>query len=61
MAHAATNDENRTAARLLLFVALLLLVTVAATLVWGLAGLTTVALIATVVVFGLLTAYAAGF
>ena len=36
-------------------------VTVAATLVWGLAGLTTVALIATVVVFGLLTAYAAGF
>ena len=51
----------RTAARLLLFVAVLLLVTVAATLVWGLAGLTTVALIATVVVFGLLTAYAAGF
>ena len=36
MAHAATNDENRTAARLLLFVAVLLLVTVAATLVLSL-------------------------
>lgn len=69
MAHAPTAHpaaiaddagETRIAIRLLLGVVLALVAAIAALLTWGLAALTVIALAATVVVFAILTAYAAG-
>lgn len=69
MAHAPTAHatalakdagEIRVALRLLLGVVLALVAAIAAVFTWGLAALTVIALAATVVVFAILTAYAAG-
>lgn len=69
MAHAPTThaaalaeraSETRIATRLLLGVLLALVVATTAVLTWGLAALTVIALAATVIVFAILTAYAAG-
>lgn len=63
-AHAAAlaegDRETRIALRLLLGVVLALVGAIAAVLTWGLVALTLIALAATVVVFAILTAYAAG-
>lgn len=59
-AHAEATGETRIALRLLLGVVLALAGATAACLTWGLAALTVIALAATVVVFAILTAYAAG-
>lgn len=53
--------ETRIATRLLIAVLLALVVAIGATALWGLAALTVIALAATLVVFAVLTAYAAGF
>ena len=58
--HAADAGETRIAARLLLAVVVALVLASLATLVWGLAALTMIAMVATLVVFAILTAYAAG-
>lgn len=69
MAHAPTAHatalakdagETRIALRLLSGMVLALVAAIAAVFTWGLAALTVIALAATVVVFAILTAYAAG-
>lgn len=56
-----SKEEFRAAARILAGVALLVVLAVLITVIWGLPGLTMLALAATVVVMALLIAYAAGF
>lgn len=56
-----TKAEAQIAARILIGVALVAVVVGVATFIWGLPALTMAALAATVLVLGLLVAYAAGF
>lgn len=56
-----SQQEFRTAARIITGVAVALLLTAVITVIWGLPGLVMVALAATVLVMALLIAYAAGF
>ncbi|UXU74067.1 MULTISPECIES: hypothetical protein [unclassified Paracoccus (in: a-proteobacteria)] len=66
MAQAAENSaqarsEARTARNLFMFALLVIVLAVVAVVLWGLPGLAILGLAATVLVFGMLAAYAAGF
>lgn len=58
---AEARRENRTAAGLLIFALVLVLISAAATAIWGLAALAIIGLVGTLTVFAILIAYAAGF